>query len=47
MVPPYKPLGTHAISPRFRPVALSDEQSVLDSARDHIDHVKQPTISTI
>jgi hypothetical protein len=47
MVPPYKPLDTHAISLRFRRVALSDERSVLDSARDHIDHVKQPTISTI
>ncbi len=45
--PPYKPLDTHAISLRFRPVALKDERSVLDSARDHIDHVKQPTISTI
>jgi hypothetical protein len=47
MPPPYKPLDTHAISLRFRPVALRDEQSVLDSPRDNIDHVKQPTISTI
>jgi len=31
--PPYKPLDTHAILARFRPVAIRDERSVLDVAR--------------
>jgi hypothetical protein len=47
MLPPYKPLDTKAISPRVRPVALSDEQRPLDSTGDHIDDVKELAIPTI
>jgi hypothetical protein len=46
MALPYKTLETYATSLRSRPVALRDERSVLDSAVNHIDHVKQPMIST-
>jgi hypothetical protein len=41
MQPPYKPLDTKAIWPRFRPVARNDGQSPPVSTRHHIDHVKE------
>ena len=42
MQPPYKPLGTKAISPRFRAIAHYGKQNLPNSACSRIDHVKEP-----
>jgi hypothetical protein len=45
MVPPWKALDTKAILPRFRAVAHSGSQSLPNSTRDPIHHVKEPNDS--
>src|ERR1700730_10418106 len=42
MPPPYRPLDSKAILPRFRTVVHSDGQSLPNSTCDRIEHVKEP-----